>query len=125
MDSTDLTETTANTAQTLTVAVPAKTACILTMAVLDTAFDTAATNVTACTVTVGDGTDADLFLAAMVLASDGTEVWKKYGQAASSLSLGKKVYTSADTLDFVFTPDSAQALSAMISGSAKFYFLIQ
>ena len=126
VDYTDLTTSTTNTAQTLTVSLPANTAAVLTMAVLDTAFDTANTNYTgSLAVTVGDGSDADLFLASMELASDGTEVWKKYGQAASSLTLGKKVYTSADTLDFIFTPNTEEAVSANTSGAIKFYFLVQ
>jgi len=125
VDYADLTTTTTNTAQTLTVSIPAKAAVLLTKAVLVTAFETAATNVTSCAVTVGDGTDADLYLASMEGASDGTEIWKKFGQVYSSTTLGKKVYTAADTIDVIFTPDSAQALSAMTTGKMKFYFLIQ
>jgi hypothetical protein len=134
VDYTDLTATTTNTAQTLTVAVPAKTAVQMTLMELETAFDTADTNYTgSLAVTVGDETDADLYLTSTELASDGSEVWKKFGNTVwnsgatnnVTLVLGQKVYTSADTIDFAFTPNTEEAVSANVSGKVHFYFKVQ
>jgi hypothetical protein len=152
----DLTETNANTAQTLTVSVPAKTLVQLVSMELETAFDTANTNYTgSLAVTVGDGTDADLYLTSTELASDGSEVWKKFGALNSgtiavtrqmgnvvygtetnslltnvvctltSVALNQKVYTTADTIDFVFTPNSDEALVANSVGKVKFFIKVQ
>lgn len=50
--------------------------------VLERAFDTANTNYTgSCLLTVGDGSDADLYLTSTELASDGSEVAFKFGRA--------------------------------------------
>lgn len=117
----DLTETNTNTAQTLTnvFAVAAKEGVQLVAMQLVTAFDTGNTNYTGSVlVTVGDGTDTDLYLTSAELASDGTEVWLKYG------TTGRKVYTAADTIDFVFTPNSDEALSANTAGEVRFYFKV-
>ena len=82
VDYADLTTTDTNTAQTLTVSVPAKAAVQFVMMVLETAFDTGDTNYTgSLAVKVGDGTDDDLYLTSTELASDGSEVWKKFAVA--------------------------------------------
>jgi hypothetical protein len=144
MDHNDLTTTTTNTAQTLTVAVKAKQAVQFVFMELETAFDTANTNHTgSLAVTVGDGTDADLYLTSTELASDGTEVWKKFGPVptvtatatgetstnltvtVTSVDMGRKVYTADDTIDFVFTPNAEEAVSANVQGKARFYFNVQ
>lgn len=159
------TGTTTNTALTLTNVfdVATNAAVQLVAMQLITAFDTGNTNYTgSLAVEVGDGTDADLYLTSTELASDGTEVWLKYGRSplavstattyltntitylgastnlltntivyASSVattatddSYGRKVYTSADTIDFKFTPNAEEAVSANTSGEARFYFKI-
>jgi len=121
VDYTDLTTTTTNTAQTLTVAVPAKAAVQFMLMELDTAFDTANTNYTgSLAVIVGDGSNDDAYLTSTELASDGTEIWKKFGPTATR----EKVYTVADTLDFKFTPNTEEAVSANTSGHASFYFRV-
>lgn len=75
---TDLTETTTNTLQTLTNTVAANQLVEFESAKLITAWDTASTSYTyACELTVGDGTDTNLFLESMELASEGTEVYAK------------------------------------------------
>ena len=134
VDYSDLTTTDTNTAQTLTVSVPAKAAVELKSMELETAFDTSNTNYTgSLAVTVGDGTDADLYLTSTELASDGSEVFKKFGNTVwnsgsatnVTLSIGQKVYTAADTIDFVFTPNAEEAVSANTSGKVKFYFNVQ
>lgn len=68
---------------------------------LVTAFDTANTNFTgSLAVTVGDGSDADLYLASTELASDGTEVRVAYGrQDADTITstVTKQTVTLTDT----------------------------
>jgi len=183
VDYADLTTTTTNTAQTLTVSIPAKAAVRFVGMELVTAFDTANTNYTgSLAVIVGDGADDNLFLTSTELASDGTEVWAKFSasnggtiavapqtttvetdpvltletvsltdtNAVTALCLtnvtvatttstvatnatavftagvvGEKVYTTADTLDFAFTPNSEEAVSANTAGQVKFYFDVQ
>jgi len=77
----DLDTDASNTAETVTMNVVAKQGVRLVSMTLPTAFDTANTNyVGSLVVTVGDGTDADLFLESTELASDGTEVFLKMGR---------------------------------------------
>jgi hypothetical protein len=64
----------------VTNAIAAKTSVECVGMLLDQAFDTANTNYTgSLALKVGDGSDDDLFLTSTELASDGTEVWVKYG----------------------------------------------
>jgi hypothetical protein len=148
----DFTQTNTNTAVTLTNVFPvlAKQGVELKAMQLVTAFDTANTNYTgSVAVTVGDGTDADLYLTSTELASDGTEVWVKLGRSVQEAtsgvvtqvvggvtnaitvltaltddSTGRKVYTAADTVDFTFTPNAEEALDALTVGEVRFYFKI-
>ncbi|MFA7333532.1 MAG: hypothetical protein WC130_04470 [Kiritimatiellia bacterium] len=83
----DFTETNTNTAVTLTnvFAVAAKQGVQLMAMQLKTAFTTGNTNYTGSVlVEVGDGTDADLYLTSTELASDGTEVWIKFGRSVQA-----------------------------------------
>ena len=147
-------------------------------------------------VTVGDGTDADLFLTSTELNSYGTEVWLKFGRgdtagaatispvtavaqavtsvlanctisldtvttnfldeaaetntftivtnatltlttrdavtnvttttgtALTSTAVGRKLYTSADTVDFIFTPATGYNLAETDYGEVRFYLRI-
>lgn len=197
----DLTETSTNTAQTLGASFPvaAKMGVEVVAMQLVTSFDEGTTNYTgSCALTVGDGTDADLYLTSTELHADGTEVWLKYGrstwltaatttgnfltncvattgtfgtnvsvttsnlvylnastnaatqtvviavsqQTASAVtavttsgtaavtaqtqtqSSGQKVYTSADYVDFTFTPNAQEALSALTQGEVWIYIRI-
>lgn len=168
----DFTETTDNTAETLTFNVAAKEGVEFVAMQLVSAFDTASTNTASLAVTAGDGTDADLYLTSTELASDGTEVWLKFGALNSGTiavtplttsleadpvltlakdganvtnvtvattsytvstnatavftagELGRKVYTSADTVDLAFTPHAEEATSDFTSGKVRFYFRI-
>lgn len=91
------TATTTNTAYTISnMNVAAKMGVELVAMILDTAFDTANTNFTgSCAVIVGDGTDDDLFLASTELASDGTEVFVKYGRPnTSAITASTVTYTN-------------------------------
>lgn len=81
----DLTTAATNTAQTITIALPAKTAAEFRAIILDTAFDSGNTNYTGSVLCkVGDGSDDDLYLTSTELASDGTEVFVKYAPVVSA-----------------------------------------
>lgn len=162
IDYDDFTETTANTAQTLTVGIDAKQSCEMIAFVLVAAFDETTTNTT-LTVKVGDGGDDDYLLASTQIATDGTEIWLKFapsnggavvitpqtidiwhsadGSGATNrtettvstnvtavftaATLGEKVYTADDTLDFVFTPSSTTAaLNDFTVGEMRVYLRI-
>ena len=136
----DFTESATNTAETLTLSVLAKEGYELMAMELVSAFDTANTNYTgSLAVTVGDGTDADLYLTSTELASDGSEVWLKFapvttvtatstGDATTNMTvtvtsteMGRKVYTADDTIDFTFTPNAEEALDENIRGEVRFW----
>jgi len=141
VDYRSLTTATTNTAQTLQVAVPAKSAVQFVLMELETAFDTANTNHTgSLVVRVGDGSTTDLFLGDTELAADGTEIWKKFAPVplvtatstgdhvtnmtvtVTSAARGEKVYTSAGNIAFRFTPNAEEAVSANVQGKVRFYF---
>jgi len=148
----DLTEAVSNTAQTITTLFPvaAKQGVECIAAVLKTAFvDSTEAALASVTLTVGDGTDADLFLTSMELDSYGTEVFLKYGRTQAGVattiyaapvttgtctnaysvmvdgSYGKKLYTTADTVDFVFTPaGGVHGLVDLTAGEVWIYFRV-
>jgi hypothetical protein len=181
----DLTTATTNTAQTLTIfPVQAKTSVEVVGMVLVTAFeDTADAAHNSTALTVGDGTDPDLFLTSTELNDNGSKVWIKYGRGTFALttasatrtnltnvtianattnityigaggttntlavmtgatltkttaaqasltsasiaeSLGQKVYTSTDTVDFTFTPNAADAVSALNAGEVRIFLRV-
>jgi len=140
-----------NTAETNTVNILAKQGFRVVAMTLPTAFETGSSALwtTSVGVVVGDGTDADLFLTSTELASDSTEVFLKYGRSGfQTLSLntinlssgstnynavtnvtisqteGTKVYTSDDTIDFIFTPSNEEMLSSNTAGEVRFYIEI-
>ncbi len=134
VDYSDLTTATTNTAQTLTVSVPDKSAIRFVMMKLEKAFDTGNTNFTgSLAVKIGDTSDDDLYLTSTELASDGTEIWKKFGntvwnsgQATNvTLAYGSKVYTSNDYIKCVFTPNAEETVKSNTVGRVKFYFNVQ
>jgi len=114
----DLTTATTNTAQTLTnIAVSAKMGVSAVKLVLEDAFDDGDTNYTGSTsITMGDGGDVDRYITATELNEAGTEVFLKYGTTTEN------VYTTADTVDCIFTPGSAESVSALTSGAVRIYF---
>lgn len=96
----DFTETTTNTATTLTnvFSAVAKQGIQLVAMQLKTAFTTGNTNYTgSVAVTVGDGTDADLYLTSTELASDGTEVFLKFGRTPLACSTATTYLTNTIT----------------------------
>lgn len=97
----DFTVSTTNAIQAFTNSIAAKTAVEFVGMILDVAADTGNTNYTgSCLIKVGDGSDDDLFLASTELASDGTEVWVKYGppnSATVSATTTNLVYLNASS----------------------------
>ena len=76
----DLTKTNTNTAQYFTNSIAARKGLECVALLLDTAFTVGTTNYTdSCLLRIGDGSDDDLFLTSTELASDGTEVFVKFG----------------------------------------------
>jgi len=119
IDYDDLTTTTTNTAQVLTVDVLNKQGVEVVCAVLETAFVDAATNANnTLTLIVGDGGDTDRFLASHELCSDGTEVFLKYGTGTAL------AYTADDTIDFTITPHASYGVAAMDAGKVRVYLRV-
>jgi hypothetical protein len=77
----DLTETNASTAQSLTniVSIPAKRGVQGICAVLTQPFGGGTTNITSIALKVGDGTDDDLYLSSTEIAENATEEYFKWG----------------------------------------------
>lgn len=120
--------------------------------VLETAFDTGNTNYTgSCLMTVGDADSANRFITSTELASDGTEVFLKFGRndaTAPTVTLQKgnvvigdvtnafqvvtnvsvsavtaqQTYTTSKAVICTFTPNSEEALSANTVGAVRIYF---
>ena len=59
----------------------------------------------AATLTIGDGADADGFLAGIDATAAGLTVSDKPVNAAAYAAIGGKVYTAADTIDLVTSAD--------------------
>lgn len=144
--------TATNTALCITNAIPAKWAVSFVAMVLETAFDTKNTGFTgSCAMKVGDASDDDLFLTSTELASDGTEVWAKFGPpnaytitptiattpatngivyaamtnvtaAATAGVLGQVVYASAGIVRYTFTPNAEEGLYTNQVGKVRLYF---
>jgi hypothetical protein len=143
----DLTTSTTNTAQTLTnMVVAANTLVEFVKMELRLAFEDDATNAfSLTTLAVGDGTDTDLYMSATELNKNGTEVYASLGRgweltttnlavlvaggstntqdlATAITQYGQKLYTSADTVDFTFTPSASYALSVLDKGEVRLFF---
>lgn len=68
---------------------------------LDTAFDASDSAINSCLMTVGDDGDVDRFIVSKELAVDGTEIL--YWITANVTTTLPYVYTTANTIDAVFT----------------------
>ena len=141
------TETNTNTGHTVTqsfVNVGAKMGAEVVKLVLKVPFENSVDSTNAITsLSIGDGTDSDRFLTATELNVNGTEVYVKYGRnlvagtyesvsntvgtivyaatADVTTGIGKKLYTTADTIDFFWTHSVAKALSALDKGEVWVY----
>jgi hypothetical protein len=145
----DLTTATTNTAQTLTMTIASNQAVQVLWAVCTERFVDNATNAfNSLTMIIGDGTDDDLFLESMQLCKYGTEVLVKPGRSwqegvtvtttsaavagtnfvksvsIAAQTIGRKIYTVADTVDFKFTGPTSYAVSALDAGEVRVYLKI-
>lgn len=110
----DLTETTADTAQTFTVAAPAGTLAQVIATAVPTAFKDASdaafnTNV----LTIGDEVDPDRYLASQELNENGTEVLYKAGTGVAY------AYTADDTIDITIAAMAAKSLVNIDTGELR------
>lgn len=112
----DLTETTADTDQTLTVAVADGDLVAVVAAKLVTPFEDASdADLDDTQVTVGDGGDADRFLTATQVNANGTEIDYKEGAVSGY------AYNAADTVDILVESMSGKSLSNIDTGELKLY----
>ena len=79
-------------------------------------------------VIVGDGTDPDGFLTILQLHTDGTVATQAANTGAYIDNENGKVYTSADTIDIVFSPNTSTgqsySVNELTAGKIKFKFRI-
>lgn len=131
--------TAAGTTQTLTATIPANHYVKGGLHVLDTEFTDGGATIGTVSYTVGDGSDADLYLTSTQVESSGAVVSYKAPingpQLAANMTSSTtaaevalafaaqngKVYTSADTLDFAFTANADQ-LANLNAGKLRFFF---
>jgi hypothetical protein len=116
----DLTETTANTSQTIAIYSAAAGLAVTGVgyAYLVTPFQDAsdaALNTT--TIIVGDGGNDDRYLASMQVNANGTPVTYKLGPYDTC----NFVYTTADTIDIIFGSMTAKSLSNIDTGQVDIY----
>lgn len=120
----DLTEATANTAQSLTnlISVAAKQSVELVAMMLVTPWAVGNTNYTdSCLLEVGDGTDSDLYLTSTELASDGTEVFLKFGRSPEALSTTSA--TRTNVTDAVMVTQNQSPLTAVTALTTTLSYL--
>jgi len=115
-----LTETTADTDQTLTIAVAAGDLFAVSCAKLKTPFEDASDAAFDSTqITIGDGDDVDRYVAQTELNENGTEIDYIAGAAAQN---GGHVYLAADTVDILIESMTAKSLSDLDAGEIWIYY---
>lgn len=117
----DLTTATTNTAQTFTndvLALAAKQGASLVCMKLKTAFDTENTNYTgSMAVKVGDSNDDDCFLTSTELASDGTEVFLKFGRVfLNDTAVNTATYSTRVITNCVYDGGTTTGNVTIVSG---------
>lgn len=117
----DLTETTANTAQAISFAVPAGTLVQPDLVfVLDQAFRNSADNALNTTaLTVGDNAAANTWLTTTELNANGSFITSKAGTATAG-----KAYPAADTLKFTFGSMTGKNLADLNEGQLRVFLTI-
>lgn len=117
----DLTESTANTAQTIEIySAPAGSFVRSAGFVLNTAFEDASDNaLNTTTLIVGDGGSTARFIPSKELNVNGTEVlaW----QTSNATDTVPYAYPSADTIDAIFGSMAAKSLSDIDTGQVSIY----
>ena len=120
----DLTEATANTAQTVAlITLPKRHAIVAVQAILVTAFKNsadAAFNTT--TVSVGDTGDVDRNLTAIETNENGTEIPLKYELTSTN---GVVSQTADTTVNARFSAMAAKSLVDLDTGSIDFFLCVQ
>ena len=113
----DLDETTADTDQTLTLAVEDGSLFDVVALKLETPFEDASDgDLNDTQISVGDGGDADRFLTATQVNENGTEIDYKQG------ALGKAyAYNTADTVDILVESMTGKSLSDIDTGVALLF----
>ena len=116
----DLTETTADTDQTLTIDVAAGDLFAVSCAVLKTPFSDASDAAFNSTqITIGDGGDADRFVAQTQINENGTEIDYIDGAAAQN---GGYTFLATDTVDILIESMAAKSLSDLDAGEIWIYY---
>ena len=120
----DLTETAANTAQTIElISLPAGSAVMQAAIRLVTPFeDVSDTGLNTTTLIVGDDGDTDRFIASVELNDNASEVYYKLAPVGTTTS--PHVYTAANTVDAVFGSMAAKALNDIDAGEINIYLTI-
>lgn len=110
-----------------TYAIPAGSLVTKASAHLVTAFDDSGSG-DELDVIVGDGADADGYLASAAVHVDQSEITYVANNGALLDNENGKVYATADTIDILFTPDAstgnAYSLNELTAGEIKFKFEI-
>jgi hypothetical protein len=113
--------------KTFTYVIPAGSLVTKASAKLVTAFNDSGSG-DDLTVVVGDGADADGYLASADIHVDATEITYVANSGALLDNENGKVYTSADTIDILFSPDTDNdapySLNELTAGEIKFKFEI-
>lgn len=113
--------------KTFTYAIPAGSLVTKCSAKLVTAFDDSGSG-DELNVEVGDGDDPNGYLTSAALHTDQTEITYVANTGALLDNENGKVYTAADTIDILFTPDVSTgtdySLNELTAGEIKFKFEI-
>jgi hypothetical protein len=95
-----------------------------------TASDSTVTN--SITLAIGDGTDTDRYMAATEICSDGTEVYWQFPLAefvtvtnTVTSPTHRKLYTTSDTVDFLFTPGATTIVGNNTAGKGLALFRVR
>jgi hypothetical protein len=117
----DLTETTANTAQTIAIFTVAAGDVVNDAALaVSTAFEDASDNAyNALAIVVGDGDDTDQYIVSTEVNKNGTEIL--YRACAVDAQLA---YTAADTVDIVFPAMADKSLSNIDVGELDVFLSV-
>ena len=113
--------------KTFTYVIPAGSLVTKASAKLVTAFNDSGSG-DDLTVVVGDGDDPDGYLASADIHVDATEITYVANSGALLDNENGKVYTTADTIDILFSPDTDNdapySLNELTAGEIKFKFEI-
>ena len=118
---TDLTQTTANTAQLFTLAdvVNGDAVSVLETELVEAFEDVSDAAFNDCAITIGDGGNAARLLASQQLNKNGTEVFRQAGTGAFYQ------FTTGDTVDVTFGSMSGKSLVNLDKGKVRIYYKLE